>query len=56
MGTQRDWEGRPTYVGGEGYSILNLVSEVENEKGNIANIFEGGVDDRSKKYREKEGG
>lgn len=30
-----DWEGKPTYVGGEGSSVLDLVVEIENESGSI---------------------
>lgn len=33
--TKGDWEGRPTYVGGEGGSVLDLVIEFENDKGSI---------------------
>lgn len=35
--TKGDWEGKPTYVGGEGSSVLDLVIEIENEKGDIIN-------------------
>lgn len=33
--TKGDWEGGPTYVGGEGSSVLDLVIEIENEKGSL---------------------
>lgn len=33
--TRGDWEGKQTYVGGEGCSVLDLVIEIENEKGSI---------------------
>lgn len=30
-----DWEGRPTYVRGEGNSVPDLVIEIENAEGSI---------------------
>lgn len=33
--TEGDWEGKSTYVEGEGISVLDLVIEIENEVGSI---------------------
>lgn len=33
--TRGDWEGRQTFVGGGGNSVLDLAIEVENEKGSV---------------------
>lgn len=32
--TKGDWDGKPTFVEGQGCSVFDLVIEIENEKGN----------------------